>query len=212
MIFKNPLILAGFVFSFGKQSFFSDFSSMESMNLQHLSLFINEHVYVIPGDSLEAPNLTSSAQVSGENALSDPQEIEKIIEEEPSQLPLSYEGNFEKGVLIILDEPELRDELQDLLFKILGAVGCSLKDIALVLGRQLDGTTMDSIHDLSPSKVIMFGKVAHDIMHYRDELYKIHVEDSIEFLFADDLSSIQTNVTMKKSLWNQLQILFGINK
>lgn len=186
---------------------------MESINLQHLSLFIQEDIYVIPGDSVQTTLSRSSAERSAEKASILVLNMDEVPEEEPSiPAQLTYEGNFEKGVLIILDEPELSSDLQEFLFKILGAVECSLKDIALVLGKQLDGTSMDTIHHLSPSKVIMFGKVPHDVMHYREELYKIHVEDSIEFLFADELSSIQTNVAMKKSLWNQLQILFGIKK
>ncbi|GHB24142.1 hypothetical protein [Mongoliitalea lutea] len=183
---------------------------MENLSLHHLSLFITEEVYVIPGDdikpvaqgSLPIPQTTETASAT----------VEETIEAIESIPALSYDGKFEKGVMVIVDEAEIKAELQELLFKILGAVGCGLKDIALVKSNALEGTSMESIQQLNPSKIILFGKVAHDIMHYRDELYKIHAEDGMEFLFADDLNAIYTTVALKKSLWNQLQILFGIQK
>lgn len=183
---------------------------MENLSLHHLSLFITEEVYVIPGDSIKPvqyPPDSSTASLPSDD--SNHTEAQEAIESIPS---IAYKGNFEKGVLVIVDEVEIKAELQELLFKILGAVGCSLKDIALVTSAGLEGSSMESIQQLNPSKIILFGKVAHDIMHYRDECYKIHSEDSIEFLFADDLHAIATTVALKKSLWNQLQILFGIQK
>ncbi|MGY6520582.1 MAG: hypothetical protein ACXIUD_02575 [Mongoliitalea sp.] len=184
---------------------------MENLSLHHLSLFITEEVYVIPGDDFKpVPQVSNSiSQDTKEKADASLEEAIEAIESIPA---LSYDGNFEKGVMVIVDEAEIKAELQELLFKILGAVGCSLKDIALIKSNALEGTSMESIQQLNPSKIILFGKVAHDIMHYREELYKIHAEDSIEFLFADDLHAIATTVALKKSLWNQLQILFGIQK
>lgn len=190
---------------------------MEHMNLQHLSLFIEEAIYLIPGDVVniptakEDPNLTTAQ----ETALNYTTVIDSVIaqeEESRAVLEINYKGNFEKGVLVIHEDAALSLELQELLFKILGAVGCSLKDIALVSKADLEVTDMNSIQSLNPSKIILFGTFAHDLMHYRQELYKIHVEDGMEFLFADGLDAIQTNVSLKKSLWNQLQILFGIKK
>ncbi|UJP64312.1 hypothetical protein [Mongoliitalea daihaiensis] len=185
---------------------------MEQMNLHHLSLFIMDDVYLIPGEEANATIYKTSAQpLPQENSISR-EEIEENLKDLDNVKELHYEGNFEKGVLVIIDEVEFKSELKELLFKILGAVNCALKDIALVNASELEGTSIDSIQRINPSKIILFGKVAHDIMHYREDLYKISVEDSIEFLFADQLSAINSNVTMKKSLWNQLQILFGIQK
>jgi hypothetical protein len=191
---------------------------MEQLNLHHLSLFIEEAIYLIPGDDLHIPSpdiATNQKQSFIDKSLDTNEDQEHAISiEEASKvvIEINYKGNFEKGVLVIYEDAVLSLELQELLFKILGAVGCSLKDIALVSKPDLEVSDMESILALNPSKIILFGTFAHDLMHYRQELYKIHAEDGMEFLFANGLEAIHSNVSLKKSLWNQLQILFGIKK
>jgi hypothetical protein len=95
--------------------------------------------------------------------------------------------------------------------KILGAVNCSLKDIALLGADQLENMDPAVLDQLNPQKIIVFGLVHHPIMQHKVDLYKIR-DVGYELLFVNDLIEISTNVALKKSLWTSLQILFHINK
>jgi hypothetical protein len=182
---------------------------MEKMGIQHLGFFLDSEIYVIPEElpllvQFEKKEVKSS-QIPETEPIG-----EEIIEDE--LIALEYEGGFEKGVLIAFEGSELSVEHKDLLFKILGAVGCSLKDIALTSSIHIEEVSMASILALNPDKIILFGLFHHDIMSRKKTNYEILQEDAIEYLFADDLVQISENVTLKKSLWSALQVLFNITK
>jgi hypothetical protein len=182
---------------------------MEKMGIQHLGFFLDSEIYVIPEE------LPFFVQIENTTATtSQTPEAETIGEEglEDETIALEYEGGFEKGVLIAFEGSELSGEQKDLLFKILGAVGCSLKDIALISSIHFEEVSMASILALNPDKIILFGLFHHDIMSRKKTNYEIFQEDAIEYLFADDLVQISENVALKKSLWSALQVLFNITK
>jgi hypothetical protein len=182
---------------------------MEKMGIQHLSFFLESEIYVMPEELpllvQQGNNEVSSIQIPETEPMG-----EEIIEEE--LIPLEYDGGFEKGVLIAFEGSELSEEHKDLLFKILGAVGYSLKDIALTSSIHIEEVSMASILALNPVKIILFGLFHHDIMSRKKTNYEILQEDAIEYLFADDLAQISENVALKKSLWSALQVLFNITK
>lgn len=179
------------------------------MGIQHLGFFLESEIYVIPE---ELPLLAQHGKKmvsSSETKLSELTD-EEIQEEE--LISLEYEGGFEKGVFIGFEGNDLSGEHKDLLFKILGAVGCSLKDIALINSTSIEAVPLASILALNPAKIILFGLFHHDIMSRKKNNYEIIQEDEIEYLFADDLGQIFENVALKKSLWTALQVLFNITK
>ncbi|MFD2200627.1 hypothetical protein [Shivajiella indica] len=185
---------------------------MENMGIQQLGFFLDSEIYVIPEELHLLVDLGKDSTLSSENPLISMVSEPGLEETEEQEFSLEFEGGFEKGVLIGFEGNELYEVHKDLLFKILGAVGCSLKDIALTNSIHIESVSMDSILALGPSKIILFGLFHHDIMSKKINNYEIRQEDGVEYLFADDLGQISENVALKKSLWTALQILFNITK
>ena len=177
---------------------------MENMGIHELGLILDQEIYILPEEKNQLLTISMSSNLE-ENPIS-----QEEFEEEP--VLLEYEGGFEKGILVIYEGKSLESSLSDYLFKILGAVACSLKDIALANSENTEITTMASITALNPNKIIVFGKVRHEIMMSVKKSYEVHQEDEIEFLFADDLKQISERLDLRKSLWRELQVLFNITK
>lgn len=178
---------------------------MEKMNLQLLSLFLDKEIYLVPGEKHDFPEI--------QNSIALPSGITEESSEGLDELPaIEFEGGFEKGILVVHEETELRPELREMLFNLFGALHCSLKDMALVTAHHLEGLPMESVTSLGPSKVIVFGLVRHDLMSFQKNKYEIVQEDGIEYLFADSLGAIAESKELKKSLWKEIQVLFNIKK
>lgn len=177
---------------------------MENMGIHELGLILDQEIYILPEEKNQLLTILMSSNLE-ENPIS-----QEEFEEEP--VLLEYEGGFEKGILVIYEGKSLESSLSEYLFKILGAVACSLKDIALANSENTEMTAMASITALNPNKIIVFGKVRHEIMMSVKKSYEVHQEDEIEFLFADDLKQISESLDLRKSLWRELQVLFNITK
>lgn len=195
---------------------------MEALNLYHLSLILDQDLIVIPeeirihqlSEKLKARHAYHPEEGISESniSVSEPPELNKPEKEYQDEfLKINYEGNFEKEVLIIYEGSLLEDSSRDFLMKILGAVGCSLKDVALVAATHLLELPSESISHLNPHKCIVFGKVIHPLIRLKKENYEI-ISGEIVFLFADDLKEIAENIPLKKKLWSSLQVLFTITK
>jgi len=178
---------------------------MENMTIHELGYILDKEIYILPEEKnqLLTAVITKNSEV---NTISDEEEYV----DEPMQL--TYEGGFEKGILVIYEGKSLESSLSEYLFKILGAVSCSLKDIALANSEDTELTTMSSITALNPNKIIVFGKVRHEIMMSVKKTYEVHQEEEIEYLFADDLKQISGSLDLRKALWKELQVLFNITK
>lgn len=180
---------------------------MENLNIHHMAMFMPEDIYVISGENNLWKEETKKDIPHPENISLQTIDEESTFEE---GVNLEYDGGFEKGVMIIYRGSSLSPDLQDLLFKILQAVGCSLKDVALVSSDALEASAKDAITSMNPSKIIVFGTVRNDIMGFHRSNYEIENEEGTEYLFADELKIISENKDLKKSLWNTLQVLFNI--
>ncbi len=176
---------------------------MEELSLHELSLFIQETIYAMPEEVKPYTTANPRDHVSL---------VQDAVADEDEVLQLEYEGNFEKGVLIAYAEPQLPADLHSLLFKILAAVGCSIKDIALINGPAIADVNTADIINMNPSKVIIFGKIKSGLMGLKKKPYEIQNEDGIEFLFSDELQQIEDDKSLKRLLWNELQVLFDIKK
>ncbi len=163
---------------------------MEKMSIHHLGLFMDSDIVLLKEEVKTF--LPESKEVA-----------EEILE-------LLYEGNFEKGILIIYEGNHLEPALREFLFKILQAVNCSLKDVALSASESVEEIPMQTVLDMSPNKVVVFGKLHHDLTNLKKHAYEITNEDGVEYLFVDSVQEISGNVPLKKSLWEKLQVLFNI--
>ncbi|HSJ66483.1 MAG TPA: hypothetical protein VK921_02360 [Anditalea sp.] len=189
---------------------------MEDFNLDSLSLFLTDELVVVKE---EMAQLKLAQKFKNNRAFSLTEDIieDDLVKEEATSyqnindIIKELEGGYEKGIIVIYEGTDLDIELQEFLMKILGAVNCSLKDIALLGSDQLENMDPEVLDQLNPQKVLIFGLVHHPIMQHKVELYKIR-DVGYELLFANDLVEISTNVALKKSLWASLQTLFHINK
>lgn len=175
---------------------------MEKSGLSHFGMYLDQEVFLLPEDQ---KNLLSA--IEGQETVE-----ELTTEEEPEYPTLSYEGNFEKGVLVVHLGEQLSQPLSSLLLKILDAVGCSLKDIALIGATALETVPIQSIYDMDPNKIIVFGSLRHELMSVKPGNYQIIQHGGIEYLFADDIKVIAEDQQLKRELWNELQVLFNIKK
>jgi hypothetical protein len=183
---------------------------MENHSIHDLGLILDSELYVLTEERKQLiQKMAQEVSYGSDNSIIDVN-IQEVAEEKT--IPLEFEGGFEKGVLIVYEGQALSPLLSDLLFKILNAVGCSLKDIALFNNSQIEAVDLERIHSLGPEKVIVFGNLKHELMGYKRKNYDIQMNDGIEYLFVDELNAIHENKNLKVSLWSQLQALFNISK
>ena len=193
---------------------FAQFRIMEDLSLFELGLFLDNDIVILKEEPLllktrskanDNSEISSKSPVMTDESLTDDLEIERETE-------LIHEGNFEKGILVIYQGDHLETNHREFLFKILQAVNCSLKDIALSSSEMIEETTMETLQQMNPNKILIFGKLRHDLMKFMQHKYEILNENGVEYFFSDDLREISENIELKRLLWNKLQILFGIKK
>ena len=131
---------------------------------------------------------------------------------EEDLLELVYEGNFEKGILVVYPGSHLDPEFRSFLFLILQAVNCSLKDIALCSSESVEEVPLETIQEMGVNKVLVFGKLNHSLSNLMVNLYEILTVEGVEYLFVDDIREIFQNKSLKISLWTKLQVMFNIKK
>lgn len=186
---------------------------MEALNLQQLSLILDQNLVILPEDVqqyLMAINIKPDVTAVDTLPETSPQDMaaEEYVEEVNK---LRYEGNFEKGILVVFQGNSLESSHREFLLKVLGAVGCSLKDVALISTSHLLESPPESVNQLTPHKCLVFGSFNHPIMKFKTATYETISGDSTYF-FADALEDLADSVQLKRNLWNGLQVLFQIKK
>jgi len=140
------------------------------------------------------------------------EETTPIENEGDLALTISFEGEFEKGLMVIYQGELLEEDLKEFLLKILRAVSHSLKDIALVSSVHLGSLHPKSVNKMNPHKVLVFGRMSHPIIKLKEAPYDITAHEDVEYLFADDLPVIFEDEGLKRKLWKSLQVFFNISK
>ena len=187
---------------------------MEAFNLQQLSLILDQDLVLIPGEiQPPTPSPTQTTVTAPPQASSTGAVIEESPEEEYAEEvnKINYEGNFEKGILVVYQGKSLDSSHRELLFKVLGAVGCSLKDVALLPAAEILALPPEVIDQLSPRRCLIFGSFNHPMMKFKKANYETVIGER-EYFFADALEDLADNVQLKRNLWNGLQVLFQIKK
>ncbi len=198
--------------------------------MEALKSLIEEELYLIPEDReailaqlTHQPTVSTSSKPSAmevreevaptyESApKSTPTPEPQVLAEEPTSEPIAIRGKFSKGVLVIHEEAELAPEVMDMLVKMINAVGHSMTEVGLVASEQLEGRSMEELLALNPHIVLKFGRIKHPVNALPAPAYEIFVENETEYLFADSLTVISEDKTLKKKLWTSLQVLFNIN-
>lgn len=193
---------------------YEQFPTMENMSIQELQHIITEELFFFEKDPKLDPT-KEDQNISVE--LGKPKILPKTIHLEPAKEelkpePLIVRGNFEKGILVLHEEQELKPEVLQMLGNMVNAVGHSMNEIGLLSSQELEGRTLAELYELNAHIVLKFGRVKHPINALPASDYHIHTEDETEYLFADSLSTISENQALKGKLWNTLKILFNIAK
>lgn len=195
---------------------------MENLSLQELQFFLEEDLFLLPEDakklkdqqpisdqtsSLEAPN--HSVKEAEETYESTPSNPELTKEDLP---PIQVKGNFTKGLLIVHEEDDLSEEVMNMLVKMINAVGHSMNEVGLVSSSILENRTLEEFEALNAHIILKFGKIKHPVNSVPAIPYEVFTDQETQYLFADALGQISEDNTMKRKLWNALQILFNIKK
>ncbi|EPR65993.1 hypothetical protein [Cyclobacterium qasimii] len=185
------------------------------MNLKELSLFLTDELFVIKGEVNEKLAVNKMASRLDLNTSTDPIVASEpdlqptAIEHDPEPIP--YEGGFQKSILVIYEGEELKESNRAFLLKVFSAVNLSLKDIALMSEHSLKGSNEDPLEQLNPDKLIIFGTIYHHLMRLKKDNYHI-TQESLDYFFADDLDGLEKNVSLKRKLWDTLQVFFNIKQ
>jgi hypothetical protein len=205
---------------------------MEHDSLEALKSLIEEEIYLIPEDrekilaELETSTKESQTEIITKDSplppaaedkkivstvqAAQPEVTSEVIKDEALVESITVIGNFSRGVLILHEEAALRDELMEMLVKMINACGHSMSEIGLVASEHLEGRSMEDFNNLNAHTVLKFGRVSHPINSVPAKPYEVYSERETEFLFADSLSMIAEDVNLKKKLWTSLQVLFKL--
>jgi hypothetical protein len=205
---------------------------MENESLENLKSFLEDELYLIPGDLKkleEELEGTSSINQSSGNLNQLNQEVQKTFElnsstenipkEKIDSLELKYEaksepiplkGNFSKGILILHEESELSLEIMDMLVKMINACGHSMAEVGMASSENLENRSMEDFQALNSHIVLKFGRIKHPVNAIPSTSYEIFTEGETEYLFADSLTEISEDKNLKRKLWTSLQKLFNL--
>ncbi len=182
-------------------------------NKAFLKFFINEDLYLLkdehrPGaQSVAAEDKDERAAQPAQKAVEASQPVPKDLpaaEKAEVPKPPAFKGGNKKGVLILVEDTEaefLNENDFNYLSKIIGAVGLSIDDVALV-----NAVHVKAIDGLSYSSALVFTPNHSFSVSAK---YTIQQEGKSSILLADPLAQIAQSVDLRKQLWGQLQAMFS---
>ncbi|MCE2777020.1 MAG: hypothetical protein LW824_18820 [Algoriphagus sp.] len=198
---------------------------MENDSLEFVQTFLEDSIFLLPEDrekieqslfgtseSLVA-NETAEVEKSADLSAGTPEvlNLPEEIQSAPVLDPIQVKGNFTKGILVLHEESNLNSEVMDMLVKMLNACGHSMTEVGLLAAESLENRSMEDFQALNAHVVLKFGRVKHPINQLPINSYEIHTEGETEYLFADALTSISEDKTLKRQLWTTLQLLFNLS-
>jgi hypothetical protein len=156
----------------------------------YLKYLIDEEIYFI--------NESKQPEITDQNPVPD---------SEPDKIP-----TFHNKTVLFLEytgEQGIPDSYQDFLSKILTAVGLDIKKTELIYSEDINSIKIDN---LDSCKVITFlSRVPDNLSNLTNkEKYKIHALHKNQLILCDPLEAIYEKTALKRKLWDQLKILYGI--
>lgn len=198
---------------------------MENDSLETLQTFLEDPIFLLPEDQekikeslfgsseseivKETATLEKLADWSAETL--EKSNLPEAMQSAPVIEPIQVRGNFTKGILVIHEESSLNSDVMDMLVKMLNACGHSMTEVGLLAAESIENRSMEDFQALNAHVVLKFGRVKHPINQLPIQPYEIHTEGETEYLFADALTSISEDKTLKRQLWTTLQLLFNLS-
>ena len=198
---------------------------MENDSLESLQTFLEDSIFLLPEDQKKIEQSlfgTSESQVGNKTVFVEksadlnaetPEKLNLLeeVQSAPVLDPIQVRGNFTKGILVLHEESSLNSEVMDMLVKMLNACGHSMTEVGLLAAESLENRSMEDFQALNAHVVLKFGRVKHPLNQLPVTPYEIHTEGETEYLFADALTSISEDKTLKRQLWTTLQLLFNLS-
>ena len=198
---------------------------MENDSLESLQTFLEDSIFLLPEDQKkieqslfrtsesqggnETQSVEKSVDLSAETG--EKSNLPEEVQSAPVLDPIQVIGNFTKGILVLHEESSLNSEVMDMLVKMLNACGHSMTEVGLLAAESLENRSMEDFQALNAHVVLKFGRVKHPLNQLPVTPYEIHTEGETEYLFADALTSISEDKTLKRQLWTTLQLLFNLS-
>ena len=173
-------------------------------NLELLKYIYHEDLYIIDEPSESIPIEPIIEKESNADTI----ESQPTLVQESK--PVTYFGNNEKGILILVNDPSSdfinQTDLEFLMKIIESGLRYSKNDFALV--NVANYPTDQVLDEISYSYLLSFG----DNAYFKGDLslYKIHEKDGKNELFADSLREISRDQAKKMQLWKTLKTMFNI--
>jgi hypothetical protein len=204
---------------------FSPTLAMENDSLESLQTFLEDSIFLLPEDQKkieqslfgtsesQGGNETDIVEKSADLNAETPEKsnLPEEVQSAPISDPIQVRGNFTKGILVVHEESSLNSEVMDMLVKMLNACGHSMTEVGLLAAESLENRSMEDFQALNAHVVLKFGRVKHPLNQLPVTPYEIHTEGETEYLFADALTSISEDKTLKRQLWTTLQLLFNLS-
>ena len=204
---------------------FSPTLAMENDSLESLQTFLEDSIFLLPEDQKKIEQSlfrTSESQVGNKTEVveksadlnaetPEKSNLPEEVQSAPVLDPIQVRGNFTKGILVVHEESSLNSEVMDMLVKMLNACGHSMTEVGLLAAESLENRSMEDFQALNAHVVLKFGRVKHPLNQLPVTPYEIHTEGETEYLFADALTSISEDKTLKRQLWTTLQLLFNLS-
>jgi hypothetical protein len=204
---------------------FSPTLAMENDSLESLQTFLEDSIFLLPEDQKKIEQSlfrTSESQVGNKTKVveksadlnaetPEKSNLPEEVQSAPISDPIQVRGNFTKGILVVHEESSLNSEVMDMLVKMLNACGHSMTEVGLLAAESLENRSMEDFQALNAHVVLKFGRVKHPLNQLPVTPYEIHTEGETEYLFADALTSISEDKTLKRQLWTTLQLLFNLS-
>ena len=198
---------------------------MENDSLESLQTFLEDPIFLLPEDQKKieqslfgtteskavTEDLEEIKQVDLSIVTPEVSNLPEEIQSAPVLDPIQVKGNFTKGILVLHEESSLNPEVMEMLVKMLNACGHSMTEVGLLAAESLENRSMEDFQALNAHVVLKFGRVKHPINQLPITPYEIHTEGETEYLFADALTSISEDRTLKRQLWTSLQLLFNLS-
>jgi hypothetical protein len=198
---------------------------MENDSLESLQTFLEDSIFLLPEDQKKIEQSlfrTSESQVGNKTEVveksadlnaetPEKSNLPEEVQSAPISYPIQVRGNFTKGILVVHEESSLNSEVMDMLVKMLNACGHSMTEVGLLAAESLENRSMEDFQALNAHVVLKFGRVKHPLNQLPVTPYEIHTEGETEYLFADALTSISEDKTLKRQLWTTLQLLFNLS-
>jgi predicted regulator of Ras-like GTPase activity (Roadblock/LC7/MglB family) len=128
--------------------------------------------------------------------------------------PLKYLGNNQKHIIVIVSHdsvPFLPDGELNFLSNVLAACKLSIADIAIVNNSNIKESDLQTMINTEANKVLLFGIEPLAIgLPINFPAFQLQPFNSRTYLYAPELSQIESDKGLKARLWTSLKTMFEI--